>query len=98
VSHLVLSDLPGDSEGEILNKSDVPRDLVVSDVPLTVCQEVLVLRHRGVLQLEPGADLFPEEVVVDTDDLGIGNIRMLHQVLLDLSRVDVLSTADDQVL
>src|SRR5688572_10088635 len=47
---------------------------------------------------DPGADLFPEALMRNTEDGGFPDARMAEEKFLDLGRVDILASADDHVL
>src|SRR5438477_10733010 len=44
-----------------------------------------------------GGNLLTEHLVLDADYARVGDVRMLDETVLDLDRIDVLSTADDHV-
>src|SRR5262249_11625665 len=50
------------------------------------------------LELDDGLDLLAEPLVGDADHSGCGDGRVRVQLLLDLTRIDVEATADDQLL
>ena len=93
-------DLAGDSEGVLGDEFHVFRDLVVGDAALAVFVNALASdRVVGqVLHLYHHRHLLSVLLVGNCDHLGIQQSAHLHQVLLDLFRVDVLAPADNHVL
>jgi len=66
-------------------------------VALTVSQKILCGCFASFFQFDPSTELFPHIVIMDSDYLNIRNVRMLHEKLFNLHRVDVFTTSDDHV-
>ena len=78
MTHFILSHLASDCEREFIHKSDIARDFIVCNLAMTVCEKLLMLSSAWLLELNPGADLLPEEVIIHTNDLCISYIGVLH--------------------
>src|SRR4051812_19479857 len=98
-AHLHLPDLPGHRHRELVDDQDVAGDLLVGQLAEAERPQTLAVQGLGALpQPEPDHELLAVLLVGDTDDLGIDDVGMGVEELLDLARVDVLAAADDHVL
>jgi len=102
LAHLDLADLAGDGHREVLVRAEhvhVPRHLEVRDAPGRIGLHRLGGQRIGARPLlDPRHQLLAVPHVRDADDLHIDHVRVGVEELLDLARVDVLATSDDQVL
>src|SRR6478735_1420484 len=99
LSHLDLADLAGDRHRVLVDDLDVARDLVVGELAGAELAQGLGGERRGaVLHADPRAQLLAVLLVRDADDLGVEDVGVGVEELLDLARVDVLAAADDHVL
>src|SRR5215468_10705081 len=91
LAHLDLADLPGDRHREGVHHLDVPRDLVVGQLAVAeLPQRLDGERGRAVAQPDPYHRLLAEAGIRDADRLGVHDVRVGVEELLDLARVDVL--------
>src|SRR5450755_19354 len=98
LAHEVLLNLARHGHGEVLDKNDMARYLVMGDLAFT---ELLYLLGGGlsaVIELDPGDDLLAVLWIGHADDLHIADLGMGIEELLDLARVDVFAAAYDQIL
>ena len=98
MSHLVLAYFASNSQWEFIYYSDISGYFVMSYFSMTIGEEVFSFSHAWLFQLNPCTNFFSEEFIIDSNNLGICYVRMLCQVFLDLTRVDVLSSSDNHVL
>lgn len=68
------------------------------DPPPAIFAEVLFGQLCVLVQLDPGADDFAELPVRNAEYLDVADRRMGKQELFDLTRVDILAAANDEVL
>src|SRR4051812_38947741 len=95
---LLLQDFSGCVARKLVEELDLARHLVAGQVLLHVVLD-FVLRQVGAARgdderLQP----LTEVGVLDADDRGVRDLRVLRQQLLDLTRVHVLAARDDHVV
>src|SRR5918992_5527012 len=98
LAKFVFLDLAARRHRVLLDEIHVLGDLVVGDVLAAVLLDVLV-GQRGIVLLYDGGG-YPLAVLLvgDDVDLDVGDLGVSVEKLLDLTRVDVLATANDHVL
>src|SRR6185295_15700862 len=77
---------------------NVAGDLEVGDLAAAVVGDGVAVELRPAAADDPGHQLLAEAVVRHAHHLHVGDVRVPHQELLDLPRVDVLAAPDDHVL
>ncbi len=98
VAHDELLHLAGHGHRKLGDELDVARDLVVGDLSLAEGTHLLRGQRLAGLDANPGAQLLAIAVVGDAEHLGVLDLRMLVEILLDLARIEVLAAADHHVL
>src|SRR5580700_12089765 len=93
-----LLDLAGRALGQRVHDPHVPRVFVRRDLALDVVAQLLGGGGGTRFERHRGADLLAQGGVRQADHGGLRDRGMLVEHLLDLSRVDVVAAADDQVL
>src|SRR6266498_683635 len=97
LAELELLDFPGSGHGERTDELDIPGDLIVGNLPLAEVAH-FVLRHlRPLLEDDRGHYLLAVLPVGYAIDLDIRDFRMGEEVFLDLTRIDILTAADNHV-
>src|SRR5262249_21121172 len=76
----------------------VPRDLVACEVLLAEVAKLLLSESLALAHDHAGAQLFSVPRVGNADALDVEHFRVPVQELLDFTRVDVLTAANDHVL
>src|ERR1044072_4366650 len=95
---LPLEDLSGRPLRQVVEEPDEPRVLVSGDAILDVGADLLRAQLLALDQDDRGTDLLSPLVVGHSEDRRFADLRVLVENLLDLTRVDVVAAADDQVL
>src|SRR5580704_6822725 len=98
VPELGLEDLAGGPLGELGAEPDFARVLVGSEALPAVRDDLLLVQADACVQHDDGDDLLAEPVVWLADDGRLADAGVGEQDLLDLSRIQVVTAADDQVL
>src|SRR4051812_30956827 len=99
LAELALEDLAAGVAGQLLvHEPDLHRDLERGEASADVVLHVGLRERRAVAHADDGTDLLAETIVRDADDRGLGDVGVLVERGFDLGRVDVLATADDDVL
>src|SRR5262249_54972870 len=95
--HFEFLDLAGDGHRKRIHESDIAGYFEVRDPAPTEVLDILVRELCSLLQFHPGHHFFAILVVRDADYLHIADTRTVIEKLLDLTRIDILSTADNHV-
>src|SRR6516225_1472507 len=99
LAHLELADLAGDGQGELVHHDHVARDLVTRELSGGELPHLLGGEWLSPwTDLDPGTQLLAVFDVGHADDLGVEDVGVGVEELLDLPRVDVLPAPDDHVL
>src|SRR3954447_5801116 len=98
LAQLELLDLAGHGHRELVHHLNVARRLVVGDPALAERGHRLAVQRGAAAGDDAGHQLLAVAGVGHAHDLDVGDVRVRHQELLDLARVDVLAAADDHVL
>ncbi len=90
--------LAGHGQGEVVDEADVAWDLLLGNAALAVSAHLRLFGCLPRPQLDPAAQLFAVARVRYAEHLRRFHLGMAEQELLDLSRIDILTPADNQIV
>src|SRR5262245_33463947 len=98
LAQLELLHLSAGRERERLDEADELRDFVAADSGLAIFADFVWSDLFALFRPNHRADLFPHKFIGEAYDLRLGYLRVAHQEVFDLRRVNVLAAANDHIL
>src|SRR6476469_1898443 len=98
LAHAELLDLSGHGHRERIDEFPVCRNLVARDATLTKSGQRLSGKTGVGARADPRHHLLAISLARYADHLGVDDVSVREEILLDFARVDVLAAADDHVL